>query len=99
MATTSYARRPEVASRLPNGVIQELKKLYFECNSVVNAPGMAALLAFAGPGHVMLGTDYPIIPTGVTLSGLSDLHLPIETLAAIERNAAARLFPRLERGA
>ena len=95
MATTSYARRPDVSSRLPNGVIHELKKLYFECNSVVNPPGLAALLAFAQPGHVMLGTDYPIIPTDVTLSGLSALHLPIETLDAIEHNAAAQLFPRL----
>jgi predicted TIM-barrel fold metal-dependent hydrolase len=94
MATTSYARRPDVIARLPNGVLPELQKLYFDCNSAANAPAMAALLAFAPANRITFGTDYPIISASVTISGLTSLDLAPQIRRAIDFETSHQLFPR-----
>jgi predicted TIM-barrel fold metal-dependent hydrolase len=93
MGSTSYARRPEVASTLPDGVGPVLRKLYFDIVSVTNTPAMDALRAMMPASQIVFGTDYPFVPPAQTIAQLANLGLPADVVAAIGQNAAA-LFPR-----
>lgn len=93
IGSTSYARRPEVASTLPDGVGPVLKKLYFDIVSVTNTPAMDALRAMMPPSQILFGTDYPFVPPEQTIGQLASLGLPADVVAAIGQNAGA-LFPR-----
>jgi len=88
-------RHPEIAARLPHGLPYELKKLHYEiANSTVSAPAMAALMAFAPPSQLLLGTDFPYVPMEKTVGGLAELGYSPELLRAINRDNAEKLFPR-----
>jgi predicted TIM-barrel fold metal-dependent hydrolase len=93
MGSTSYARRPEVASTLPDGVGPVLRKLYFDIVSVTNTPAMDALRALMPPSQIVFGTDYPFVPPEQTIKQLDNLGLSADVVGAIGGNAAA-LFPR-----
>ena len=61
--------------------------------------GMPCLKELADPTHILFGSDYPFAPEGVmgkTISGL-EYHGGFDATEqrAIERDNAARLFPRL----
>jgi predicted TIM-barrel fold metal-dependent hydrolase len=83
------------------GAAEQLRKLYFETNTVTNAPSMAALLKFVPVTQLLLGTDYPYTPTCIT--AVNSLHklvqdggLTAAEARAIEFESALRLFPRLK---
>jgi len=59
---------------------------------------LPSLLAFAKPGHVLFGSDWPFAPsTGVGLfAGMLDAYAGLDEAghAAINRMSAERLFPQ-----
>jgi predicted TIM-barrel fold metal-dependent hydrolase len=55
---------------------------------------MAALTSFAPPSQMLFGTDYPYVPMAKTVGGFDTLAYGHEVQAAIDRDNAARLFPR-----
>jgi 6-methylsalicylate decarboxylase len=85
----------ERAKKLPKGLDYELKRQYYDVASVGSAPaGMAAVLKLWPITQLTYGSDAPFgsatgIATGITKLGLSDADLK-----AIQRENAARLFPR-----
>ncbi len=88
-------RRPTIAERNPDGILATLRTLYFDvANSTVSPPAMAALLAFAKPDHIFFGTDYPYVDMEKTVGGLDHLGLSAETLIAVNRGNAVKLFPK-----
>ena len=57
---------------------------------------MAALLKFAPVPQILFGTDYPIERIESTIDELPASNLSPETLRAIDRENAERLFPRFK---
>jgi hypothetical protein len=48
---------------MPNGVLHELRKLYYDTASATLGASMAALLKLATPQHILFGRDYPFATT------------------------------------
>jgi 6-methylsalicylate decarboxylase len=82
-------------SRLPNGVMHELRKFYYD-TAQGNHPGaLQALLAIIPPSHVVYGTDFPFRDGAEVINGLAKHGFAAADLRAIDRDNALQLFPRL----
>lgn len=100
------AHRFAVAARVhpdatPEGLLSELRSFYFDTAISAGPAALPSLLAFAAPGHVLYGSDFPMLPeqwaTGFD-SGLDDYaHWRPGELHAVNRGNAELLFPRLAR--
>jgi predicted TIM-barrel fold metal-dependent hydrolase len=88
--------RPELAARAPNGVLAELKKLYYDVVGVGTPGAFAALMDIADPTHLLFGTDFPFWSPHETIAALAGLSLSPAELGAIERGNALALLPGLE---
>lgn len=86
----------EAQSRIPNGTYYELKKLYYEIAHASFPWAMAALLKLAPISQILFGTDYPVEKMESTIGELPATKLSAETLRAIDRDNAERLFPRFK---
>jgi 6-methylsalicylate decarboxylase len=89
------AARPDLAAKVPNGVLTELKKLYYDAVGVTTRGTFAALREIAPVSQILFGTDYPFWSTESAVKGLAGLGLAADELAAIERGNALRILPRL----
>jgi predicted TIM-barrel fold metal-dependent hydrolase len=100
------AHRFAVAARLhpgstPEGLLIELRRFYFDTAISAGPAALPSLVAFAAPGHVLYGSDFPMLSeewaTGFD-SGLDDYpHWEPEQLHAGNRGNAELLIPRLAR--
>lgn len=78
---------------MPNGLMHELKKFYYD-TAQGNHPGaLAALMEIAPVSQVLYGTDYPFIDGAAETAGLVKHGFSAADLRAIDRDNAARLFP------
>ena len=94
------AVRPEFKDSVPNGVIPELQRLYYDTALSANALSFSALLRLVSAANVLFGTDYPFAPeptATATVRGLAELGLSPAELGAIERGNALRMMPKLGR--
>jgi predicted TIM-barrel fold metal-dependent hydrolase len=92
-------RRPDYKPHVPNGVMAELKRLYYDTALSANRLAMDTLLALTGARQILFGSDYPYAPEEAmagTVKGLAALNLAEADLAAIERGNALRLMPSLQ---
>ena len=83
-----------LAQFAPQGVQAEFQRLHYETANSAYAPTMAALQKFVPASQILFGTDFPYIQVADNVDRLQKLEIPAETLAAIERGNAAKLFPR-----
>ena len=93
------AVRPEFKQHVPNGVIPELGRLFYDTALSANPITFAALLKLVVPEHVLFGSDYPFAPEATmtaTVKGLQDMGLAADVLRGIERDNALKLFPKLK---
>ena len=93
---------PEYQKKAPNGVLLELRRLYFDVALSVNRITFGALLQLIEPSNALFGSDYPHAgeaAMAANISGLRTLGLAQEVVTAIEGQNAARLFSRLHRAA
>ncbi len=84
------------AEKMPQGLDHELQRLYYDVANSANRAAIGALTAIVPLSQVMLGSDYPYVPIGVTNDGLNDLGLSAVDLAAVRRGNALKLLPRLK---
>ena len=83
--------------RMPNGFVDEVKKMYYDLAGATNRGVVASLLELVQADHIMFGTDFP--PGGTMaeyaqrLRGL-DMFSEAE-LRLIERENAVALLPRM----
>jgi predicted TIM-barrel fold metal-dependent hydrolase len=92
------AVKPEYKKMVPEGVMAELQRLYYDTALSANQFAFRSLLELVPPTHVLFGSDYPFAPEATmtaTVRGLSGLGLSAEALGAIERGNALALLPRL----
>ena len=94
------AVRPEFKEKVPNGVLPELKRLYYDTALSANWLAFRSLFELVGSDKVLFGSDYPFAPEATmaaTVKGLADMALGDAVLRAIERDNALALFPHLAR--
>ena len=84
------------AEKMPQGLNFELARLYYEMANSANRSAMDALKNIVPLSQVMLGSDYPYVPVGVTNEGLNNLGLSAAELKGIRRDNALTLLPRLK---
>jgi hypothetical protein len=85
--------------RSPADSLDEFASFYFDTALSSSAAALPSLLAFAKPGHITFGSDWPFAPRTAGqyfAAGLEAYpNLDASGHAAIERTNALALFPRL----
>jgi len=80
-------------------VLDDFAGFYFDTALSSSAAALPTLLAFAKPGHITFGSDFPFAPTTagkLFAAGLETYPaIDAQTRAAIERTNALALFPQL----
>ncbi len=86
----------------PEGFLDDFAGFYFDTALSSTEAALPTLLAFAKPGHITFGSDFPFAPQAASqyfVAGLEKYDgLDDQTRAAIDRTNALALFPRLTRG-
>jgi predicted TIM-barrel fold metal-dependent hydrolase len=78
--------------------LAQLQKYYFDIALSGSPTALPSLLAFAKPGHVTFGSDWPYAPEPViaAFTGMyAGYAIEDSTRASIDRGTAEQLFPRL----
>ena len=85
--------------RSPADILDDFSSFYFDTALSSSAAALPTLLAFAKPGHITFGSDYPYAPVAagkLFAAGLETYPgIDARTREAIERTNALALFPRL----
>jgi predicted TIM-barrel fold metal-dependent hydrolase len=84
-----------LASRVPNGVLHELKRFYYDTAWAYNPAPLAALAKLVATSQIVFGSDYPYRTGANTVKGLLEYGFKANDLSAIGRDNAVRLMPRL----
>jgi 6-methylsalicylate decarboxylase len=85
---------PKQPDRVPNGVLFELRKLYFDVANASNPSSLSALTKLVPNTQILFGSDYPFVAIESTEAGLDQFGLSKNDLHAVNRGNAERLFPR-----
>ncbi len=95
-------RMPVFKDKFPGGMHAELSKLYYDTASMNGEVTVPALLKIVPLSQVLLGSDYPLAgppPTNVmvqkAVAEFEAGHPSAKVKAAIERDNAIRLLPRI----
>ena len=84
--------------RSPADSLDDFASFYFDTALSSSAAALPTLLAFAKPGHVTFGSDFPFAPPAVSKLFAAGLEtyggLEADGRAAIDRTNALSLFPR-----
>lgn len=89
------SRMKEFEKLAPDGYRAEIEKLHFDTATSGNPIAMGALRALVPVSQIMFGSDYPYGRIGMNLDGLHACGFSNRELAAVERENALRLVPRL----
>jgi predicted TIM-barrel fold metal-dependent hydrolase len=96
---------PGLLDKEPNGAevakaIGLLQRQYYDTMTANAANGLRTLQVFAGPSHILLGTDHAILPPKYQPIKIRELMrykgFDDATRLGVERENALRLFPRLQ---
>ncbi|AMW22305.1 MULTISPECIES: amidohydrolase family protein [Mycobacteroides] len=82
----------------PADNLDDFASFYFDTALSSSPAALPSLLAFAEPGHVLFGSDWPFAPLAASqlfAAGLENYPLDNSARAAIDHANALRLFPRL----
>ncbi|MFB7031476.1 MULTISPECIES: amidohydrolase family protein [unclassified Streptomyces] len=84
-------------ARSPLDVLDDFRSFHFDTALSSSPAALPTLLAFARPGHLLFGSDWPFAPTpaGQYFAGGLDGNVDAATLRAVNRTNAEALFPRL----
>ena len=83
-------------SVLPNGLMHELRKFYYDTAQGHHEGALKALLAIIPTSQVLYGTDYPFWDGRRVSNDLAKGGFSAADLRAIDRDNALRLFPNVK---
>jgi len=92
----ALATRPDIAQRLPNGLLHEVQKLYYDTANFYGPYPWPTMLKLVPVAHILFGTDFPFSSAGDVAKGLNEVGLKASDLHAIERENPLQLFPRFK---
>jgi 6-methylsalicylate decarboxylase len=87
-----------LAPSVPNGVMAELQRFYYDTAQVAYPPALAALTKFAPISQILWGTDYPFRRGEEYVKALGEFGFSEADLRKIDRENALTLLPRLQAG-
>lgn len=90
-----FHAQPRLNAMNPDGVTEELKRLYYDIANATNPISLSAIMSLVPTSQLLWGSDYPYRPVSLTAEGWEKYSLSAEVRRAIERDNALRLFPRL----
>jgi predicted TIM-barrel fold metal-dependent hydrolase len=85
---------PKLAARVPNGVLHELKRFYYDTAWSAHPMALASLTRLVEVSQILFGSDYPYRTGADHVKGLREYGFSAAELRAIERGNALRLLPR-----
>ena len=85
----------EAIKRMPNGVMHEYRKFYYETAQGHHAGALDALLRIIPVSQILYGTDFPYRDGAEVNDGLGSYRFSSADRMAIDRDNALRLMPRL----
>ncbi len=98
--TERFVRLPlinkSLAARVPDGVEAELKRFYYDTAQAAHPYALASLTKLIPLSQIVFGTDFPYRTAIDHVKGLTDYGFSASDLAAIDRDNAVRLMPRLK---
>ena len=80
--------------RVPQGVLHELRKLYYDSAQASHPYAMGALKRLVGASQILFGTDFPYRTAEDHVKGLAECDFTIEERLAIDCGNTRRLLPR-----
>lgn len=89
----SEAEAPKLKARLPNGILHELRRFYYDTAQPANRGAMASLLELVPVSQIVFGTDYPYRSAGIYGPGLRSCDLTEADIAMIGCDNAVALLP------
>lgn len=90
-----FARDPRLREMYPNGMVAALTNVWFDIVGVSGPLPFQFIRGLYGNSKLLFGTDYPAVDGETTTRLFGALDLTRQQRAAIGRDNAARLFPRL----
>jgi predicted TIM-barrel fold metal-dependent hydrolase len=82
-------------ANVPNGVLHELRRMYYDTAQTANPISMKALRTLVPVSQIVFGTDFPFRTAVETGKGLTTCGVfNAQELEAIDRGNALRLLPR-----
>ena len=93
----NLAKAPAYAARLPQGLLHELKRFHYDTAQASNPSALGCLRTIAPISQIMFGTDYPYRLALEHVDGIAGCGFNAADARAIDRDNAARLFPRFSR--
>lgn len=88
-------QNPAMRARVPNGVLHELQRFYYDTAWSAHAMAMASLTKLVSISQILFGSDYPYRTGEDHVKGLEEYGFSAADLRAIGRDNALRLLPRL----
>jgi predicted TIM-barrel fold metal-dependent hydrolase len=88
----NLAREARWATRLPDGVLAELQRFYYDTAQVSNRSAMSSLREVIPASQILFGTDYPYRGSEEHVNGLKTCGFDAGELEAIESSNARRLL-------
>ena len=86
----------DYAEKVPDGIENELRCLYYDIAGTAYRPAIAALTSFVPSTQILFGSDHPFVPLADTAERLPNLDLSAGDLQRIGRDNALALLPRLK---
>jgi predicted TIM-barrel fold metal-dependent hydrolase len=91
---------PALKEKAPKGAIAYLKRLYYDTAMSATPYALNSLRALVAPSQIVFGSDYPFLPEAQIRESIAGLDgyrdFDGAARAAMERNNALALFPRLQ---
>ncbi len=98
--TERFVRLPlinkNLAARVPNGVEQELQRFYYDTAQAAHPMALASLTKLVPASQIVFGSDFPYRTAADHVKGLMAFGFSASDLAAVDRENAVRLIPRLK---
>jgi predicted TIM-barrel fold metal-dependent hydrolase len=85
---------PKLAPRVPNGVLHELQRFYYDTAWSAHPGALASLTKLVSVSQILLGSDYPYRTGPDNIKGLMDYGFSESDFKAITRGNALRLMPK-----
>jgi predicted TIM-barrel fold metal-dependent hydrolase len=89
---TNLAKKPELAARMPAGILHEIKKFHYDTAQASHVTAMAAVRTLIPTSQLLYGTDFPYRKATDYLGSLAACGFEAAEIAAIEHDNAERLL-------
>src|SRR5215469_511515 len=91
-----FQARSAFGAQVPNGVMYELKRQYYDVANATNPMSLAALMKLVPTSQIVWGSDFPYRAVGPTATGWDGYEAAPEIKSAVNRENALKLFPRFK---